>query len=52
MRRPFEAMTDSTAKTIDTLLSEHRTFTPPEEFVAQANVSDPSIYENADADFQ
>ncbi|MCP4092957.1 MAG: acetate--CoA ligase [Planctomycetes bacterium] len=45
-------MTDSTAKTIDTLLSEHRTFTPPEEFVAQANVSDPSIYENADADWQ
>jgi acetyl-CoA synthetase len=52
MRRPFEAMTDSTAKTIDTLLSEHRTFTPPEEFVAQANVSDPTIYETADADWQ
>ena len=45
-------MTDSTAKTIDTLLSEHRTFTPPAEFVAQANVSDPTIYETADADWQ
>jgi acetyl-CoA synthetase len=45
-------MTDSTAKTIDTLLSEHRSFQPPAEFVAQANASDPSIYETADADWQ
>ncbi|MDP7061454.1 MAG: AMP-binding protein, partial [Planctomycetota bacterium] len=45
-------MTDSKAKTIDTLLSEHRTFTPPTEFVSQANASDPSIYETANADWQ
>ncbi len=45
-------MTDSTAKTIDTLLSENRSFSPPADFVAQANVSDPSIYQTADEDWQ
>jgi len=45
-------MTDSSPKTIDTLLSEHRTFVPPADFVAQANVSDPSVYTTADADYE
>lgn len=45
-------MTDSSGKTIDTLLSENRSFSPPADFVAQANVSDPSIYKNADDDWQ
>ena len=40
----------STAKTIDTLLEENRSFEPPAEFRAQANASDASIYERADAD--
>ena len=44
-------MTDSD-KTIDTLLSEHRTFTPPADFQAQANVSDPDLYRQADEDWQ
>ncbi|MCY0875387.1 MAG: acetate--CoA ligase [Firmicutes bacterium] len=34
----------------DTLLSEIRTFAPPSDFVAQANFSDPGIYEIAAAD--
>ncbi len=29
-----------------------RTYEPPEEFVRQANVSDPSIYEEAERDFE
>ena len=37
---------------LDTLGSETRTFPPPPEFVRQANVSDPSIYERADKDFE
>ncbi|PCJ54259.1 MAG: acetate--CoA ligase [Planctomycetota bacterium] len=45
-------MTDSSPKTIDTLLSEHRTFVPPADFVAQANVSDASVYTTADADYE
>jgi len=45
-------MTDSSPKTIDTLLSEHRTFVPPAEFVAAANVSDPGVYSSADADYE
>jgi len=39
-------MTDST----DALLHENRHFSPSAEFVAQANVQDPSIYAEADAD--
>ncbi|MCH2101115.1 MAG: acetate--CoA ligase [Planctomycetes bacterium] len=39
----------SEPKTIDTLLREHRHFAPPQDFVAQANTSDPTIYEQADA---
>ncbi len=33
--------------TIDALLQEDRTFPPPTEFVKQANVNDPKIYETA-----
>ena len=29
-----------------------RTYEPPEEFTRQANVSDPSIYEEAERDFE
>lgn len=37
-------------ETIEALLKEGRRFPPPEEFVAQANVSDPIVYEEADRD--
>ncbi|MPZ68696.1 MAG: acetate--CoA ligase [Actinobacteria bacterium] len=37
-------------KTIEALLEERRTFVPPEEFTKQANVSDDSFYEQAEAD--
>ena len=40
----------TTARTIENLYSEERTFAPPEEFVAQANLSDPEIYDRAAAD--
>ena len=45
-------MSDNTPKTIDTLLVEHRSFAPSEEFRAQANESDPEVYARADADWQ
>jgi len=35
---------------IDVLLHTEQTFPPPPEFAAQANASDPGIYERADAD--
>ena len=35
---------------LDVLLATEQTFPPPPEFVAQANASDPGIYERADAD--
>jgi acetyl-CoA synthetase len=38
------------AKGISALLKEERTFPPPPDFVAQANISDPAIYEKAEAD--
>jgi acetyl-CoA synthetase len=37
---------------IDALLSEHRVFEPPQAFRDTAVVSDPAIYERADADYQ
>lgn len=37
-------------KTLETLLNEERLFPPSEEFANQANVSDPDIYERAQAD--
>ncbi len=38
------------SKTIDTLLDESRTFAPSPEFAANANISDPAIYERATRD--
>ncbi len=38
--------------TIETLLREGRTFPPPAEFAARANVSDPAVHERAEADWQ
>ena len=35
---------------IEALLQEDRTFPPPEEFVRQANISDPNVYAEAAAD--
>jgi acetyl-CoA synthetase len=35
---------------LDVLLETEQTFPPPPEFAAQANASDPGIYERADAD--
>lgn len=37
-------------ETIETLLKENRTFPPPHNFAKQANVRDPSIYEEAEKD--
>ena len=37
---------------LDTLGSETRTFQPPADFVRQANVTDPSVYERAERDFE
>lgn len=37
---------------IDALLHETRIFKPSPEFVAQANINDPTIYERASADFE
>jgi acetyl-CoA synthetase len=46
-----EARTVSDAQAnIDALLQEHRVFPPPEDFAERAIVSDPSVYERADAD--
>jgi len=41
---------DSGEGRIDVLLKTEQTFPPPPEFAAQANASDPGIYERADAD--
>nr|MBA2595959.1 AMP-binding protein [Chloroflexia bacterium] len=38
------------AAAIETLFREGRTFPPPPEFAARANVNDPAIYEQAAAD--
>ena len=49
-------MADATAEKegkgaeLDVLLKTEQTFEPPPEFAAQANASDPEIYERADAD--
>jgi acetyl-CoA synthetase len=43
-------MTGSTA--LEALYTETRTFPPPPEFAAQANVRDPGIYERAAADLE
>jgi acetyl-CoA synthetase len=41
-----------TEQNIETLLEERRTFEPPEDFATQANLSDPSVYERAEEDFE
>lgn len=41
-----------TERNIEALLEERRTFSPPEGFAAQANVSDPAVYERAERDFE
>ena len=40
------------AGSIDTLLQEQRRFPPPEAFRAQANVSDPDVYRQAEEDLE
>jgi acetyl-CoA synthetase len=40
----------STEQTLDSLLTEDRTFPPPPEFAARANANDASVYATADAD--
>jgi acetyl-CoA synthetase len=47
-----ETATPTTGDAIENLLSEERSFAPPAEFVANANWSDPAIYEQALADPQ
>ena len=43
---------DENTPNIEALLSEERRFPPSAEFTAQANISDPAIYEKADSDFE
>src|SRR5919197_4011279 len=53
-RQEGEAMADSTPVTpaIENLLSEGRTFPPPEEFKERALVKDRTLYERAEADVE
>ena len=44
-------MTTDTKLSFDVLLSEERQHPPSEEFARQANVNDPRIYEEANADY-
>ncbi len=37
---------------LEVLLKEEEVFEPPEDFVAQANVSDPAVYDEAEADIE
>ena len=37
---------------LEVLLGDEERFAPPSEFVEQANFSDPSVYDEADADFE
>jgi acetyl-CoA synthetase len=47
-----DAITEETpgGPELDVLLETEQTFPPPPEFAAQANASDPGVYERADAD--
>jgi acetyl-CoA synthetase len=49
--RPGEGGGDAMAA-IEVLVRENRTFPPPEHFVAQAVISDPSVYEEAERDYE
>src|SRR5438874_6554339 len=40
------------ATALETFAREDRSFPPPKEFAAKANVKDPAIYERADKDFE
>jgi acetyl-CoA synthetase len=42
----------STEHTLDSLLTEDRSFPPPPAFAAQANANDPAVYPQADSDFE
>src|SRR5690349_24301657 len=42
--------TPATEPELEVLLSDEETFPPPPEFTAQANASDPAIYEQAESD--
>jgi acetyl-CoA synthetase len=44
-------MADTTPN-IEALLQEDRRFPPPPEFVAQANIKDPKVYDEAEKDFE
>jgi len=50
MTEPTRPADSSQDGEIDALLSEDRVFPPPEAFRAQANVSDPSVYDRAEQD--
>ena len=39
-------------ETIESLLKEQKKYYPPEEFVGNANMNDPLIYEKAEEDFE
>ena len=41
-----------TDRDLEVLLEDGERFAPPEEFVAQANVTDPAVYDEANADFE
>ncbi len=45
-----KAPAEDSGATIEALFAEDRTFPPPAEFVARANLQDPGIYERAAAD--
>jgi acetyl-CoA synthetase len=49
--RPGEGGGDAMAA-IEVLVRENRTFPPPEHFVAQAVINDPSVYEEAERDYE
>ena len=44
-------MADQHQPAIEALFAEGRTFPPPENFIAQANVRDPNIYARAASDY-
>jgi acetyl-CoA synthetase len=37
---------------LEVLLKDEEVFEPPEDFVKQANLSDPAVYEQAEQDFE
>jgi acetyl-CoA synthetase len=49
---PLESHTMTTNPALENLSTETRTFPPDPSFVAEANLSDPAVYEQADADIE